>query len=591
MRENDLIKKVKVKKGETLIDLENIYPIKNVVGTNNYQLYLNDNLVTHNNYANKVLINSKIETEIFIYLAKGYYAKKEPKWDDLFLNHSGWSGGDGIFSFNLENGADSFDLNKSYQTLFIFGDTFVGRSNLLNNHRLKPHLMVNNSLAYYKDHQIDFKLNELDDGSIKAFYHMDDNLDLEGTIPHQLIDEMPKEVLGYVSGYNPKDLYLLFDFHKEREFSHLNIFNYFNEEDLNLNKRGFKEIEILYSNDNKDYKSYKKHTLKISNNLNEFEEIPLKIKTRYLKFKVLSNYNDKDFNEGLYALNKVAFYHNDKHYLDINITSNSNLLSEKDNSWIWLQDGAVIGDTLIFYPFIVNNDKTQPEGLQFRIKGVSLFETKIKDNKLDLTTIKQKRAPLLQKDGVTEWWFGGGVFPNTKEANALNPDEYIYVYGNKTAFGARDLVLGRVHKDNYKYFDDYEYYHNGKWVSNMKDATTLLPHISTEFSVSEIRSGKNKGKYIAVFTYDVNTAQVAFSIGDNLWGPFSKPQIIYLCPEPEIYQSTTYSYNAKAHPHLSKSDEILISYNTNTYSWEHNMSDYRVYKPRFISLVEIKEAL
>jgi len=42
----------------------------------------------------------------------------------------------------------------------------------------------------------------------------------------------------------------------------------------------------------------------------------------------------------------------------------------------------------------------------------------------------------------------------------------------------------------------------------------------------------------------------------------------------------------KAHPHLSKSEEILVSYNTNTYSYAHNMSDYRIYRPRFIRLID-----
>ena len=80
-----------------------------------------------------------------------------------------------------------------------------------------------------------------------------------------------------------------------------------------------------------------------------------------------------------------------------------------------------------------------------------------------------------------------------------------------------------------------------------------LEHISCEMSVSQLLDGQNKGKYIAVFTYDTNTPYIAYSLGDSLVGPFSDPQKVYHTPEQDIFKSTTYTYNAKAHPHLSKS--------------------------------------
>src|SRR5690606_15692730 len=119
------------------------------------------------------------------------------------------------------------------------------------------------------------------------------------------------------------------------------------------------------------------------------------------------------------GLSRIAFYHGEQHYKDIEANASSTLLKEREHSWIWLQDGAVVNDTLYFLPFIVNSDLDQPEGLQFRIVGLAQFSIKIKDGKLDFSTLTQKRAPLLRKKGLSEWLFGSGVMPNTKQAGAL----------------------------------------------------------------------------------------------------------------------------------------------------------------------------
>lgn len=63
--------------------------------------------------------------------------------DSLFLNYKGWSGGDGIFSFNYLD-----------QIIFYFSDTFIGESTL-SKKRINFHL-INNSLAILKDKKIKF---------------------------------------------------------------------------------------------------------------------------------------------------------------------------------------------------------------------------------------------------------------------------------------------------------------------------------------------------------------------------------------------------------------------------------------------------
>ena len=65
-------------------------------------------------------------------------------------------------------------------------------------------------------------------------------------------------------------------------------------------------------------------------------------------------------------------------------------------------------------------------------------------------------------------------------------------------------------------------------------------------------------------------------------GPFSDIIEIYTTPE---WKEGLWTYNAKAHPNLSKPGELLISYNTITADfWNDIQKDAHIYRPRFIKL-------
>ncbi|PKK96356.1 MAG: hypothetical protein CVV58_06780 [Tenericutes bacterium HGW-Tenericutes-3] len=302
--------------------------------------------------------------------------------------------------------------------------------------------------------------------------------------------------------------------------------------------------------------------------------------------KGIGNYNQKGYKEGLYGLNLIKFFNGSQQYRDLYVESSSTLLKNPEHSWIWLQDGVVIGNHLYFIPIVINSDLNQPEGLQFCVKGAALFKTPISNSKLVTAKSTQKMAPLLvEKDG-SQWLFGNALMANTVQSGAKNPDGYIYIYGYKSTMGLRELVLARVKEENFEFFDDWKFFDGQTWNSDIFSSQPLLGHISCEMSVSQLLDGGNKGKYIAVYTYDTNTPYIAFSLADHPWGPFSNPQKIYHTPEQAKFKSTTYTYNAKAHPHLSNSKEILVTYNTNTYNFDHNMSSYLIYRPRFIRLLD-----
>lgn len=594
MKKGDLIKHVILNPGKNEIKLDKIYPIQEFRSENHLKvLFMIDDEVMKENvrYANRIIIEAEKKEELNLYLGEGYYATPDEEMTLKFLRNHQWSGGDGIYSFNLEDYHDGFDQEKLKKTLFVFGDTFVGTSDRDTGRRYQPHLMPNNSIGILENNTIEFKVNwHKDEGYVQGFYKMDPRFDDKGSVAGQLTyyDRKAKHE-PYLSGYDPKELHITFDLYKTRYVSHLHVHNYFSDEALHLNKRGLKAFKILGSNDGIDYTLIRGVILEPASSNEHFEKIDIHATYRYFRFDIpttrgIGNHNDDAFQEGLYGLNYVKFYDHDQLYRDIYPKASSTLLKEAEHSWIWLQDGVISHDRLYFFPMIINSDLSQPEGLQFRVLGVALFDTPIKDHMIDYEHATMKLAPLLVDDKDSQYLFGGAIMANTKTAGAKSPDGYIYIYGYKTTMGYRELLVARVKEENFPFFDDWRYYNGKDWVPNIFESAPILGHISCEMSISHLLKGQYKDKYLAVYTYDTNTPYVAFSIGETPWGPFSEPQKIYHTPEQEIFKSTTYTYNAKAHPHLSTSTKILVSYNTNTYNFEHNMSHYQIYRARFIHL-------
>lgn len=95
-------------------------------------------------------------------------------------------------------------------------------------------------------------------------------------------------------------------------------------------------------------------------------------------------------------------------------------------------------------------------------------------------------------------------------------------------------------------------------------------------------TGPFKGKYVMVFLEWSGKNRLSLFVGDSPVGPFKDPLRLHYCDEPERGEGV-YSYNAKAHPHLSKENELLVSYNVNTAQWDVHEKDGTIYRPRFVT--------
>lgn len=256
--------------------------------------------------------------------------------------------------------------------------------------------------------------------------------------------------------------------------------------------------------------------------------------------------------------------------------------------WFWLQDGVVVGQTLYLSPLVMKMDTTKPEGFQFKIGGIAMAAVPLQDGKPLFEQARQYRTRLYARKDGFQYVGGIAYMPYTEQAGWQDGDGYIYVYGYRSqleVYRNCQLIAGRVRPEEFENESRWRWYDGKGWNgTDITEAMPLLDHVSCEMSVMPIRAGRQKGKFLAVFQYDVQSSYVAYSVGETPAGPFEPAKMVWLCDENRRIDPTAYMYNAKAHCHLSEPDSILASYNVNTPSMEINYRFGTIYRPRFIRL-------
>ncbi|MEV1007506.1 discoidin domain-containing protein [Streptomyces sp. NPDC049881] len=247
----------------------------------------------------------------------------------------------------------------------------------------------------------------------------------------------------------------------------------------------------------------------------------------------------------------------------------------------WMQGGLTVGGTVYTFGIPFDSD--------WKPQQVDLISVPVADGEPDYTRFTRTSAVSQLHRRTTDFLYdyGIGTLNNSRQAGAPNPDGYIYLYGYRDALtgdraNTKDLIVSRVARSEFPNLGNIRYWNGNGWSATLTDSAPLIGDVSTEASVTPVTSGPYAGKYIAVYTRNVQSPDMMYAIGDSPVGPFSAPVRFYSAPEYEgAGNGQRYTYNAKAHPALSDSGELLVSYNVNRMGGASNANDYR---PRFLSL-------
>src|SRR5690606_21920708 len=126
----------------------------------------------------------------------------------------------------------------------------------------------------------------------------------------------------------------------------------------------------------------------------------------------------------------------------------------------------------------------------------------------------------------------------------------------------------------------WRFWNGSEWVKDINECAALTDRISNEMSVSFMEDGRE----LAVYQLDTNSHEIVMQAAKTPVGPFQLRKKIWSTPE--IYDDLDfYTYNAKAHPHLSKPGELLVSYNVNSFDF---LTDIKYHpwhlRPRFFTV-------
>lgn len=241
----------------------------------------------------------------------------------------------------------------------------------------------------------------------------------------------------------------------------------------------------------------------------------------------------------------------------------------------WLGDGFVNKEkdnTLYIFGYKV--ERTGPGVFDFIEPGVSLIAIP-KNARPPFSGQRQIETSLHINNQLGEGNMGAGILVNTAWSGAPAPDGYVYVYG---CIGKdKNLIAARVKPTDFEKLSEWKYWNGSSWSSNKDDMKPITNAVSNELSITPVN-----GKYLLVFQVMGLSDKVGVRIGDSPVGPFSDIIEVWTTPE---FKDGLWTYNAKAHPNLSKPGELLISYNTITADfWNDIKKDATIYHPRFIRL-------
>ncbi|MHB1453528.1 MAG: hypothetical protein ACYCYM_06180 [Saccharofermentanales bacterium] len=259
----------------------------------------------------------------------------------------------------------------------------------------------------------------------------------------------------------------------------------------------------------------------------------------------------------------------------------------------WLQDCLIHNSRYFSFTDNIVFKEEGMEGFQFDLVGVDMVSIPVRDGSLDFEGVTTAETTLFCESPKS--YFGCTVFPNTYEAQMPFADGYIYIYGLRdNGLLAKSLLVSRVIPEQIDDFSQYTFYDGTGFVPGIENAAVICEEGGSEMSITPVTAGEYAGSYLFIYANANVGNRISCRIGETPAGPFGESILLYEIREPEnigrFGGQKIYTYNAKAHYHVSSEDSLLISYNVNTQDFESHLKNAEIYRPRLLNLKRIVRA-
>ena len=239
----------------------------------------------------------------------------------------------------------------------------------------------------------------------------------------------------------------------------------------------------------------------------------------------------------------------------------ANAAPADSSAWYWSGDPTVTGRYL------------EVPYLEFHRTGTGPFDFAFLKNVLG-----RFDARTLKLIGVTDLPSATGV---NWGSYTLRDGAYTYIYGVEDLSSIKYLHLARVRGGELA--GRWQYFTGSGWSTQEADSARLMDGVSNEFSVSPLGTG-----YVLITqdTTELLSTRIVAYFSCSPTGPFTAKTLVYTTPETGAAGSygnaNVFTYNPHAHPEISHGNQLLISYNVNSFDINDVFADATIYRPRFV---------
>jgi len=258
--------------------------------------------------------------------------------------------------------------------------------------------------------------------------------------------------------------------------------------------------------------------------------------------------------------------------------------------WFWVGDALVAPsaqgrDRLIVFLWRIAS--TSGEVFGFRAVGNALAI--IDDPAADWTTWRPRQVVVTHAVPVSsadvgrkpEVTWGSKMLLIDEPAG--EPQILIYGYRQPTKSPTQlELVLARAPAAAIEEMEQWQFRTVDAWSSSLDDAASQADGLTTEFSVTRIGT-KEAPRWVLIHSEPALGERIFARTARSPYGPWSARKEVYHVPGIDK-EKKHFTYAAKAHPELSRPDELLVSYVVNSFDFGEGLTNAGIYRPRFIRM-------
>jgi hypothetical protein len=231
--------------------------------------------------------------------------------------------------------------------------------------------------------------------------------------------------------------------------------------------------------------------------------------------------------------------------------------TQVNDHWFWNGDGIVDGGKLQVIEFEQQpSDTPPPFNFQWTATEVATL------NPVTLQLEHETSVPIA---GNIQW----GV-------ELFHDRGWTYIYGGEGAGLTKYMHLARVREGHLTDPSQWRYWTGSAWSSDPSASSRILGDVGSSYGVTRV----GDTYLLTTFGSGLDSTIYTYS-APNPTGPFTHRQAVYTAPESD---QGLYTYNVAAHPEISRSGELVISYNTNSVSLSALYADIDRNRPRFVTL-------